>query len=583
MSNVYPSWWTEAPADDAGDAIIAAMARGGIEYLFFTSGSEIGFYQEAISKAHALGRPAPKLITVNHEHAGLNAALGYAAVSGKPAATAVHVDTGTLHNGGGIHTAMQACLPVLLTAGFPPTSYPGSSPAGRNSGAHLWLQQSFDQHAIVRQYMKWDHRLQLSDNPALMVSRAIQVASSAPSGPVYMSIPPEVSMQKVAGAKFPDLAQLGVGREPAPDAAGAKEIAERLLRAQNPVVIVSGSGRIPETVPALVELAELLGLSVVHAPQRGYLCFPMDHPLLVGTMDLSKADAILSLQNEIPWLPGPGEPGANSWIATVGLDSATSKIPTLEFQSNLRMTGGSLNTIRAIAEAARGMISAADKSRIAERTQRIGKETSAKREAFFKAAQAKSASNPIDPSWLGYQIGQLVDDSAIIIDDTLPHNRLQEYLHCNRPGSYFFNPGSSGGWAAGAALGAKLAAPKRDVVAVSGDGFYMFSNAAPALWTAAHHGAPYLMIVYQNRSYITGTARIQKMYPEGYAQKSDFPGGYFDPPMDFAKEAEGAGAYGENVRDPADLAAALRRGLEQVRKGKPAVISVWLPRLLHKD
>ena len=73
------------------------------------------------------------------------------------------------------------------------------------------------------------------------------------------------------------------------------------------------------------------------------------------------------------------------------------------------------------------------------------------------------------------------------------------------------------------------------------------------------------------------------MYPEGYAQKSDFPGGYFDPPMDFAKEAEGAGAYGENVRDPADLAAALRRGLEQVRKGKPAVISVWLPRLLHKD
>ena len=125
------------------------MARGGIEYLFFTSGSEIGFYQEAISKAHALGRPAPKLITVNHEHAGLNAALGYAAVSGKPAATAVHVDTGTLHNGGGIHTAMQACLPVLLTAGFPPTSYPGSSPAGRNSGAHLWLQQSFDQCLIV--------------------------------------------------------------------------------------------------------------------------------------------------------------------------------------------------------------------------------------------------------------------------------------------------------------------------------------------------------------------------------------------------------------------------------------------------
>ena len=65
--------WIEVPADDNGDAIMAAMTEGGVEYVFFTSGSEIGFYQESIAKARAQGRKAPKLITVTHEHASLNA------------------------------------------------------------------------------------------------------------------------------------------------------------------------------------------------------------------------------------------------------------------------------------------------------------------------------------------------------------------------------------------------------------------------------------------------------------------------------------------------------------------------------
>ena len=70
--------WIEVPAEDNGDAMIAAMAAAGVEYLFFTSGSEISFYQEAIAKARAHGRNSPRLITVTHEHASLNAALGYA-------------------------------------------------------------------------------------------------------------------------------------------------------------------------------------------------------------------------------------------------------------------------------------------------------------------------------------------------------------------------------------------------------------------------------------------------------------------------------------------------------------------------
>src|SRR3978361_594750 len=126
--------WVEVPADDNGDAMIAAMAEAGVEYIFFTSGSEIGFYQEAVAKAHAQGRKTPKLITVTHEHASLNAALGYAAVSGKPAVTAAHVDCGTQHYGGAVHTAFHSGLPVVITGGGSAPGYAAGIRAARRGG-----------------------------------------------------------------------------------------------------------------------------------------------------------------------------------------------------------------------------------------------------------------------------------------------------------------------------------------------------------------------------------------------------------------------------------------------------------------
>ena len=82
--------WTNSSAATIGEAVIAGATAGGVDHLFFVSGSEIAFLQEGIAKARAEGRPAPRLISVPHEHPALCAALGYAAVSGKPVMTAVH-------------------------------------------------------------------------------------------------------------------------------------------------------------------------------------------------------------------------------------------------------------------------------------------------------------------------------------------------------------------------------------------------------------------------------------------------------------------------------------------------------------
>ena len=116
--------------------------------------------------------------------------------------TAAHVDCGTQHYGGAVHSAWHSGLPVLITAGLPPVAYPGSMRGARELEGHLWLQQTFDQNGIVRQYMKWDHHLEFQDNPGLIVSRALQVACTEPRGPVYLSLPREVTMATVTALGF---------------------------------------------------------------------------------------------------------------------------------------------------------------------------------------------------------------------------------------------------------------------------------------------------------------------------------------------------------------------------------------------
>jgi len=576
--------WVEVPADDNGDAMIAAMAEAGVEYIFFTSGSEIGFYQEAVAKAHAQGREAPKLITVTHEHANLNAALGYAAVSGMPAVTAAHVDCGTQHYGGAVHTAYHCGLPVVITGGGSPTSYPGSFLGARDGGGHIWLQQSFDQNSIVRQYTKWDHRMELQDNAGLMVSRALQVARTEPCGPVYLQLPREVSLAKLNGARFPTMAQLGVARPAAPDPDGIREIAQRLVKAENPFVVVARSGRDPATVPALVRLCELMGLPVAQSGLRAYQCFPLNHPLYMSEASLKDADVLLALDVDIPWLADSNPPPDSAWVAITDVEPSKRRIPTMEFTADLRLTAGALSVIEALEAEVHRVITADDRKRFAARAERCAKLSARRRNDLAEDAKSRAHKTPIDPKWLSYCIGNLTDDNCIVFDETISQNQVHDYLSISQPGAYFHNPASSGGWAQGAAFGAKLAAPDKDVIAVSGDGFYMFGTPIHALWAARHYKAPFMAVVYQNRSYSTGTLRIDRVYgKDSYAGQADYDGGYFDPPIDFAKEAEAAGAYGENVTNPAEIEPALRRGLKNVREGRPAVISVWLARLLQKD
>ncbi len=575
----------QTPIDSAGDAIVAALVAGGVDHLFFTSGSEIGFYQEAIAKSRAHGHNNPmRLVTVPLEHVSLNAAIGYCAVSGKPAATAAHVDCGTQHYGGALHTAWRMGVPVIITAGFPPTAVMGSMQGAREEGGHIWMQEGYDQNGIVRNYTKWQRQLSYQDHPGTTASRAVQVACSEPSGPVYLSVPKELSLMPVRDARFPSAGQLGIARPCMPDPQSITELAEKLIAAKNPVVVVSGSGRNKASVPALVTLCETLGLAVTDSVSRCFLSFPFDHPLYQGGYDLQSADVVLVLEADIPWVPGRNGPAEDAWIATVSIDPARTRFPMYEFTAAMRLQGDALLTVNALNAAASAALTSADRDRIAGRSQKLAAASAKRRAALVADAKEKSADSPIDPAWASYMLCEALDDNCILLDDTIGQNPMGQYVRQSRPGSYIKNTGSSGGWAPGAAFGAKLAAPDRDIVAVTGDGFYMFGTPAPALWAARQHQAPFMIVVFTNRSYTTGTVSVKRTFgAESYAAKSGFEGGYFDPPIDFAMEAESTGAYGENVRDPRDLAAALQRGLAQIRAGRPAVISIWMKRLEGED
>ena len=572
------SWWTTTGADEWSDALMASMKLGGVDNLYFVSGSEIAFYQESAAKAREREWPAPRLVTMTHEGAALNAAIGSAMVSGQPAATAVHVDVGTLNYGAGIHTAWRGGYPVLMMAGAGPRAYPGSMTGGRDGGIQ-WVQEPRDQGEIVRQYTKHDHRMEHQDNPGLLVSRLLQVAMSDPRGPVYLTVPREVAMQSMPGStSFPTRDQLGIARPSWPDPKDAKTAAEWLIKANNPCIYVAKSGRHPESVEALVRLAELLALPVMET-QTDKMNFPTTHPLYGTGPSAKDADALLVIESPAAFVPGRGSPSADAKIIWVDVDAVQSRYKTMEHRADMWLPVSVAGAAQAIYDAATGLMTKSDMSRIADRRARLETLKQEKEQASEDAAAKASKRTPLHPRWVAYQLGQIMEDNAILLDDALSNTPfVQAYHKRSQPGTYFKSGGSTGGWGSGAAFGAKMAKPNSDVILASGDGYFMFGTPLAGLWAAGHHGAPFLTVVFVNGSYSTGTRGLKGTYPEGSAVRAEnYDGGLFDPPPDFAKLAEAANGYGETVYDAEEVGPALRRGLEQVRNGTPALIAAKIP------
>lgn len=574
--------WGEYGADEYSDALVAALKLGGVDHLFFVSGTDIIFFQEAVAKAEARGWPTPRLITVTHEGVALHAAIGSTMVSGQPAAAAVHVDVGTLNYGAALHTAWRGGYPVMIMAGTGPRAFPGSM-RGARDGAVQWVQEPRDQGEIVRQYTKLDHRLEHQDNPGLMVSRLLQVAMSEPKGPVYLAIPRETAMLSLPGStRYPTRDQLGLAREAWPDPADARRVAEWLIKAKNPCIYPGRSGQNPESVASLVRLAELLAIPVVSGKRSERLNFPVTHDLSDTGPLPKEADVLLVLETAFGWTPGKESPREDAKIVWVDPDPVESRYKTMEYCADMWLPVTANAAAQAIYEAAKPMLGKSDLSRIEDRRLRLAERKRAQLAEAEEAAQKAGQRRPLHPLWVQYQIGKILEKDTVLVDDLLG-GLSPAYHKRTQPKTYFKSGSSTGGWGPGAAFGAKLARPDCDVVLTTGDGFFMFGTPLAALWCGGYHKAAFLSVVFVNKSYSTGVYGLQDHYPDGVAVRSgNYAGGLFDPPPNFAKLAETANGYGEVVTEPGQVEPALRRALDHTRKGTPALIAVDLPTLAEE-
>lgn len=156
---------------------------------------------------------------------------------------------------------------------------------------------------------------------------------------------------------------------------------------------------------------------------------------------------------------------------------------------------------------------------------------------------------------------------------------LWQQAPANEPGRWFGSGGSGLGWGLGAALGVRLANPGRPVIAMVGDGSFVFGEPLAAFWAAQQQRAPFMAVIFNNACYNATKRPLVAAYPEGYSVARDqFIGIDLAPAPRYDLLAQAVGAHGERVEDPHEVLPALRRGLERLRAGQAAIVDVQLAR-----
>jgi acetolactate synthase I/II/III large subunit len=562
----------------ASTAFLEALVEAGISHAFVNFGSDHPALVEAIAEARAQGRPIPRIVTAPFEMVGLAAAQGYAQVSGEAQAVIVHVECGTQSLAGAVHNVAKGRVPVLIFAGLSPFTQEGEHRGSRNEFIQ-WIQDVYDQRGIVREYMKYDNEFRTGANVKQLVHRAMQFANSTPRGPVYLVGAREVMEQEVdpvtiEPAHWRPIEPIALPQQ------GIDTILAALAGARRPLVVTSFAGRDPAAVGELVALCEALGVGLLESVPSA-LNFPHSHPLYQGShwnhpfqnRALAEADVVLVLDSDVPWIPTINRPAAEATILHIDVDPLKSSMP-LWYIPAVRSWRADTATALAQLNAALGA-HAPDPALLAERRAHYTA-MHAERAATLAAREAPGQAITIE--YLMASLRPLLDDAIILNEGITNYPQVLDHLAPETPGSYFASGGGSLGWNGGAAIGAKLAAPDRTVVAISGDGSYMFSVPSSVHWMARKYDAPFVHIVLNNGGWNAPRFSALSVHPEGHAAAGVGMDLDFDPPPAYADiAAASGGAHACTVRTVADVPGALSEALRVVREERRcAVLDVWL-------
>jgi acetolactate synthase-1/2/3 large subunit len=563
----------KTPRRWSSDVIVDLLHRYELPYAALNPGASYrGLHDSMVN----YGGNKPVMMLCQHEETAVQIAHGYAKASGKPMVAILHNLVGLLHANMAIYYAYADRAPVFIIGATGPMDETKRRPRID------WIHTALVQGEAVRAYTKWDYQPTVIGGVPESFARAYSVMMTEPRGPIYMCYDAWLQEQPLEhDVPLPRKESIKVPTRLAPDPSALKTAAEMLLEAKRPVILAEFVGRDPEGFHALVELAETLGAPVYDVNSR--LNFPSRHPLNLSMVKdvFADADLVLCLDTR-DWERATTKlvsatrevtsivPAGSKWI-DIGFGDLELSSWAMDYQrlahADLRILADTTLAIPALT----GLIGKGGKRSLRKEVAQL---RDAARARWEKEAREDWNASPISLPRLATEVWDAIKGE----DWVLTANTLEEWTRkiwdFDRP---YRHPGKSLGTATQIGISLGVALAHRDagrlVVDLQPDGDLMFD--AGALWVAAKHRIPLLVVMYNNRAYYNDWEhQIRMAKLRGTPLERAYIGMDMDDPApDFASLAKAMGWYAEGpIERPDDVAPALKRAIARVKAGQPALL-----------
>jgi benzoylformate decarboxylase len=538
--------------DTGGTLFIQQLKAAGVKYYFFNPSTGDAPIFNAIAN-----EPSIQLIKGVQEGVVVAMADGYARMSGKTGVCSI-ANVGLPNGVTQLVNTYKDRIPLLLViASF------GTNQAGRDGP------QDYDhQENMLAPLTKWYWMAQSGANIPETTRRALKFASTPPGGPVFLAIPDDV-LGQVASADVIDQSMFDVPMRIRPDQTDIETVARMLIEAKNPLLSVGDEITMCGGEAEVVQLAELLGLPVAGGGEFGVWSkpFPTRNALYLGPVLRNmrfpgEVDLRLNIGNQYGEVYTPG--GKLVSPIDMGL-VADSKLAAADLVAAVKSLA-TPDRLRKIAED-RG-------ARVRDYTAGMAKMRMAMLNDFPSAS-----GGPITLERLAFELENGLEKDTIYVNDIDSGKKMDPFMSFGGTDkTYVANGPNILGWGMSAALGAKLARPDRPVVAVLGDGAFLFGGPQP-LWSQARYNVPVTNIVLNNLSYNNERNRIWT-FVSGQQFKSGLDMTCYNgsPDVDFAKASQAFGVEAETVKEPAQIKAALARAKRANVEGRPYLLDVHVQR-----
>ena len=496
---------------DGGEAILEAFRRLGIDYIISSPGSEWPPVWEALARQRANEKDGPRYIDCWHESLAVAMAIGYTQATGRLQAVLLHAGVGPLQGAMAIQSASQGEVPMLIcsgeanSAGDDPEFDPGRQWYGG-------INVVGGPNRFVDPFVKWSGQVKSHFVLHETVIRAAELAQRVPKGPTFLDVPVEV-MRGEWARPFRE------GKVPAPakshpEIEAIKQVAEQLSRSKNPVIVTETCGRDVNARSSLIQLAELLSIPVVEGSGSIYSNFPKNHPLHMGfdlKPFLNESDLFLLIGTKAPWYP-PSSGPAKGKVVVMDENPIKGQMAYQTLHADTYLEGDTGATLKLLVEVL-GSSEAIRAKEVKDRRVRWEAEHKKLYKGFRSAAEATKDKTPIDPAWLCRTLSEVIPEDAVYAEETITHRgTILRHVGWNHPQSYFHATGGLG-IGLGLALGVKLAKPQKPVVALMGDGSFLYNPIIPSLGVAKEYDLPLLIVIFNNGSYAAMKGSHRLLYP----------------------------------------------------------------------